>query len=88
MGTNTDPYWGDQLALFEGGHTHIRVEFTMHLTGSGDTVPVGVVVQEQHTNEWIGAKVPAFVIDLRHPDAGVQQIHELLMNLQRHLAPF
>lgn len=88
MEESSERYWGQQLALFPGGYRHIMLEATFHLTGSGDTVAVGVIAKDHGTGEWIAAQIPAFTINLRDPFSGLTKLHEFLQFVREQLSPF
>lgn len=81
-------YLGTQLALFEGGYRHVMVEFTAHLTGSGATIPVGVMIQDHATGELIAYQVPIFVADATDPMALGDHIGQVLAFVRTQLSPF
>lgn len=88
MTEDTETYLADQLALFEGGYQHIMVELTAHLTGTGDTVPIGVKITDHPTGELVAYQVPVIVGNLRQTDDLVTELVRLLWFVRGKLSPF
>lgn len=88
MTPDTQEYFGDQMVLFEGGLRHVRVELTAHMTGTGDTIPVGVKVIDQLSGELIAYQVPTITGNLGDLEELGHQITDVLRFVKRGLSPF
>lgn len=88
MNDNTLEYLGEQMGLFAGGYQHVQLTLTAHLTGSGTTVPIGLVVRDHPTGELLAMQVPVIVGDLRNVEEMSLQIVKALEEIRAMLIPF
>ena len=88
MADDTEAYIADQMTLFTGGYQHVMIELTAHLTGTGNTIPIGIRITDHHTGELIAYEVPAITGDAAMLMGTAIQIAHLLGFVRDQLSPF
>lgn len=88
MDDQLQQYLGEQLALFQGGYEHIRLQFDVHFLTYHDEVQLGVVLFDGPTGEWIAAEVHQEHCSVRDAEAIAPVIADIIAMARGHLSPF
>lgn len=88
MDTNTQSYFAEQLALFNGGYEGISATFRMHVVGTEPVAVVNLALWDTATHEPIAIQVPVIRCTLGDAEELAHELAVAIRQVYALVSPF